>query len=143
MLDGGWGHGEKRFSGPSRYGDLGCQPQVLIIELGYGEPAGEGFPGATRNPREWISNLENDGREVFFFLLHVDKSECLRRVAARGNLSPGYAAMAWDRFAPCAVCSSAAFTSRIGDSYSEDTLSTMDKDPTATVKQILDAVGAV
>lgn len=55
MLDDRWGYGEERFSGSSRYGDLGGQPEVLIIELGYGEPAGEGFPCATRNPQAVVS----------------------------------------------------------------------------------------
>ena len=143
MLDDGWAPGEKRFSGPTRYGDLSGQPDVLIIELGYGEPAGETFPGASKNPREWLSRLEEERREVFFFMLHIDRSECLRRVTGRGNMHPAYAAMAWDRYAPGGACSSAAFSSRIGSSCVETTLSTQDSDLAAAVAQIIQAVGAV
>ncbi len=143
MLDDGWGPGEKRFSGPIRYGDLSGQPDVLIIELGFGEPVGEKFLGATKNPREWLSSLEQEGREIFLFVLHIERSECLRRVTARGNMHPAYAGMAWDRYAPGGTCSSTAFSSRIGSSCVETTVSTQDLDLGAAVAQILQAVGAV
>jgi hypothetical protein len=113
-LDDGWGQGEKRFAGRDRYGDLRGQPDVLLIELGYGEPLGESFAGATKNPREWLSVIENDGRAVVFFVLDIDRPECLYRVAARGDLSPRYAEIAWERYAPGGICSSQAFSSRSG-----------------------------
>lgn len=139
-LDDFWFPGEKRFADHCRYWDLRDQPDVLLIELGYGEPLGEVFAGATKNPGEWVSILEADRREVFFFLLDIDKAECLRRVAARGNLASQYTEMAWNRYAPGAVCSSAAFSSRIGSRHSEDVINTKDKDLAAAVKHILDRI---
>jgi energy-coupling factor transporter ATP-binding protein EcfA2 len=55
VLDQGWLPGEFRFvGGLSRYDDLRAfRRRVLILELGWGEPLGEVFPGATRNPAEW------------------------------------------------------------------------------------------
>ena len=50
-LDQYWGIGEKRFVGSCRYWDLRNPPDFLIVELGYGEPDGEAFPGATKCPR--------------------------------------------------------------------------------------------
>lgn len=143
MLDDGWARGEKRFSGSTRYGDLSGQPEVLIIELGYGEPADEKFLGATKNPREWLNSLEQEGREVFFFMLHIEKLECLRRVTAKGNMNTAYAEMAWDRYAPAGTCGSTAFSSRVGSSYVETTVSTQDSALGAAVAQIIQAVGAV
>ena len=143
MLDDGWVPGEKRFSEPTRYEDLSGQPEVLIVELGYGEPAGERFPDATENPREWLSGLEQEGREIFFFMLHIERSECLRRVNARGNMGSAYAAIAWDRYAPGGTCSSTAFSSRIGNSCVETTVNTQDSNLTAAVAQIIQAVGPV
>jgi hypothetical protein len=36
------------------------------------EPCDWSFSGATRNPREWISLLEADGRQILSFLLWTD-----------------------------------------------------------------------
>ena len=49
-LDRHWGKGEKRFLKSGRYWDLRDPRKVLIVELGWGEPLGGRFPGATRNP---------------------------------------------------------------------------------------------
>lgn len=49
VLDEWWSPGEPRFEGgPGRYRDLwGKTSDVLVLELGWGEPAGEAFLGAT------------------------------------------------------------------------------------------------
>jgi hypothetical protein len=142
-LDNGWVPGEKRFSSQGRYADLFGQPVVLIIELGYGEPAGEKFYGATMNPSEWMHVLEQDGREVVSFMLHIEKVECLRRVTSRGNMAPQYAEAAWDRYAPGGVCSTKKFSSRVGASFVETTLDTQASDKNAIIAQIIKIVGVL
>ncbi|HEX4609049.1 MAG TPA: hypothetical protein VH092_12655, partial [Urbifossiella sp.] len=49
-LDEYWGKGEWRYSQPDfRYADLQLATEpVLLVELGWGEPPGLAFPGATR-----------------------------------------------------------------------------------------------
>ena len=142
VLDRFWGKGEKRFAGFCRYWDLRDQSDVLIIELGYGEPVDESFPGATKNPREWISILESDGREVFFFLLQIAQSETVRRVSTRNDLTPDYAKAAHDRYNQGAVCCSATFSALIGTSHSEETINTEEKDLAATVTRIVTKIGS-
>jgi hypothetical protein len=142
-LDRYWGPGEQRYAGTCRYGDLRNQPDVLIVELGYGEPAGESFPGATKNPREWVGILENDGREVFFFLLDIQESESLKRVSNRNDLPLAYAKLAHDRYKPGGVCSSAVFSVLLGAAHAEETISTEQQDLAATVARIVTKVGKV
>jgi hypothetical protein len=142
-LDRYWGQGEKRFSGTCRYWDLQNEPDVLIIELGYGEPADGSFPGATKNPREWITVLENDGRAVFFFLLEVSESEALKRVALRNDLTADYTKAAHDRYKQGAVCSSAVFSALIGAGQSEETINTELLDLAPTVARIVTRIGPV
>lgn len=142
-LDDGWGRGERRFSGSARYADLDGQPEVLVIELGYGEPEGEGFAGATKNPREWLAALEREGRAVHSFVLNVDKEECLRRVAARGNMPSWYAAGAWDRYAPGGVCCTTTFSPRLGGFFAETIIDTQTSDLAASVAQIIKSVGSI
>lgn len=139
-LDDGWCPGEQRYSGIGRYDDLRGHSDYLLIELGYGEPLGEGFEGATKNPAEWVAVLEDDERQPFFFLLDVGKDECLRRVAARGNMNRQYAEAAWLRYAQGRVCSSSAFTSRLGSEYAERGLDTEVKDLETVVADILETV---
>jgi hypothetical protein len=115
----------------------------LIIELGYGEPAGESVPGATKNPREWVSIFENDGREVFFFLLDIRESETQKRVSSRNDLPPAYAKVAHDRYKPGGVCSSATFSALLGAAHAEETINTEQQDLAATVARIVTKVGAV
>ena len=143
VLDRFWGKGEKRYAGSCRYWDLRDQSDVLIIELGYGEPVDESFPGATKNPREWIRILENDGREIFFFLLQIPQSETVRRVSSRNDLTPHYAQAARDRYNEGAVCCSASFSALINTSHSEETINTEEKDLTATVARIVTKIGPV
>jgi len=139
-LDEHWGHGEKRFTGPCRYWDLLNQRDVLLIELGFGEPAGEAFPGVSKNPSEWLTILNADGRRVFFFLLHIPKAECLRRVAARGNLSPAYTEHAWQRYAPGGDCSGPVFGGCFASPISETAIDTMAHSLPQTVEIILRTV---
>ena len=141
VLDHFWGRGEKRFAGHYRYWDLRDQPDVLLIELGYGEPDDPTFFGATRNPREWVSLLEADGRRVFFFLLEIDKAECIRRETVRKKLNPSYSAAAWDRYAPGGPCNGNAFFPLAGPGYLETPIDTQRNDITATVGQLLAKVG--
>jgi hypothetical protein len=142
-LDDGWGQGERRFVGFARYADLANQPDVLVLELGYGEPQGEAFGGATKNPREWLAPLEEEGRDVYSFVLNVDRSECLQRVAARGNMLSWYAAAAWDRYAPGGVCSSGEFSRRLPETFAETIIDTRASDLAASVAQIIQTVGAI
>jgi hypothetical protein len=123
--------------GRDRYWDLLDQPDVLLIELGFGEPRGQPFHGATKNPGEWLTILESDHRDIFLFALSVDKTECLRRVKERGDLSAEAAANAWDRYAPGAVCSTALFTSRLQPPRSEKVLNTQIYDLDTTIKVII------
>jgi len=54
-----------------------------VLELNWGEPIGEGFPGATRNPWEWAEILTNDGRELRLFRLTARPAEVVRRARER------------------------------------------------------------
>lgn len=85
VLDHGWGYGERRFNGGTgRYEDLrGHQDDVIVVELGWGEPAGEGFQGATRNPAEWFNILQQEGRDLFLIRLEADSAELVRRAEHR------------------------------------------------------------
>jgi hypothetical protein len=141
VLDRYWIPREKRFDGPDRYWDLRNQPDILLIELGFGEPFREPFAGATKNPSGWVSILDSDRREICLFCLTVDKRECLRRVAARGDMSAAAASAAWDRYAPGQVCSSQAFTSRLSPPRTEHTVNTQALDPTSTVRLLVDKIG--
>jgi hypothetical protein len=73
-LDQGWGRKEnKRYpTGEGRYADLKAPEDVLVLELCRGEPPDESSLGATRNPREWVSILESEGRQIHAFLLWAD-----------------------------------------------------------------------
>jgi len=140
-LDTFWGTGQKRFAGYCRYWDLRDQPDVLIIELGYGEPAGQSFAGATKNPREWVSILENDGREIFFFLLHVSQSEGNQRKIAKGEKP--YPSEVYNRFKPGGVCSSPVFSALLGNGHSEDPIDTETTNVARMVDRIVTKVGSV
>ena len=143
VLDAFWGKGEKRIASSCRYWDLRDQSDVLIIELGYGEPLSESFTGATKNPREWISILENDGREVFFFLLQISQSEAVRRVSRRTDLTSEYAQAAHDRYKEGGVCSSATFSALLSNGHSEETINTEETDLVTTVVRIVTKIGSV
>jgi hypothetical protein len=84
-LDDGWGPGEIRYrGGTERYLDLAqAQSPVLVVELGWGEPAGLGFPGATRAAQEWVRVLRDGGRQVYPFLLRADFTTALARLKDR------------------------------------------------------------
>ncbi len=58
---------------------------MIALELGWGEPAGENFPGATRNPAEWCDLLRKEGRTVELVRLRTDLQELERRAASRGH----------------------------------------------------------
>src|SRR6266851_3143086 len=81
-LDDGWGKAQnKRYpSREGRYADLKTPEDFLILELCCGEPGDCSFSGATRNPREWVSILENERREIRAFLLWTDLDTWRRRL---------------------------------------------------------------
>ena len=140
-LDTFWGPGEKRSAGHCRYWDLRDQPDVLIIELGYGEPEGRSFLGATKNPREWVSILENDGREIFFFLLQVSQCEGKRRKKAKGD--PAYSPEAYKRYEAEGECSHTVFSALLGNGHSEETIDTEKTNVADMVNRIVTKVGSV
>jgi hypothetical protein len=140
-LDTFWGPGQKRFAGHSRYWDLRDQPELLIIELGYGEPVGKSFAGATKNPREWVSTLENDGREIFFLLLQVSQCEGKRRKKAKGD--PEYSPEVYERYEREGECSHSVFSALLGNGHSEETIDTEKTNIAAMVDRIVTKVGSV
>jgi hypothetical protein len=81
-LDYGWGKAQnKRYlAGEGRYADLKTREDFVILELGCGEPDDWSFNGATRNPREWVSILEDEEREIHAFLLWTDLNNWKRRL---------------------------------------------------------------
>jgi hypothetical protein len=83
-LDQGWGyHQNWRFpAGKGRYADLKAPEDLLVLELVCGEPDA-GMLGATRNPREWVSVLEAEGRQTCAFLLWTDYETWQRRLLAK------------------------------------------------------------
>ena len=87
ILDRGWGKGEYRFVGGSgRYADLrGHASAVLALELGWGEPEGEEFAGATRNPREWYDVLQSEGRDIVLVRLEASETNLVARVRSRAS----------------------------------------------------------
>ncbi len=83
-LDDGWAEGEFRYAGDStRYSDLVSESPILLVELAYGEPAGDVFPGATKNPAEWADILRKDRREIFLFKLSADWETTRKHLARR------------------------------------------------------------
>ena len=86
-LDEGWFPGDARFKGgPDRYAEIAsATDNVLLIELGCGEPVDLSFDGATRGAAEWISVLQRSGREVFGFRLCADPDDAAKRIEERLN----------------------------------------------------------
>jgi len=80
-LDDGWGKDQnRRFpAGAGRYADLKTPEDLLVLELGCGEPGG-GVLGATLNPREWVSILESERRQIHAFLLWTDYGTWQKRL---------------------------------------------------------------
>ena len=140
-LDTFWGPGQKRFAGHCRYWDLRDQPEVLIIELGYGEPHGRSFLGATKNPREWVSILENDGREIFFFFLQVSEDEGRRRKKAKGD--PEYPPDVYKRYEGEGECSHVVFSALLGNGHPEEPIDTEKTNVAGMVDRIITKVGSV
>jgi hypothetical protein len=83
-LDQGWGQRQNwRFpAGDGRYADLKAPEDLLVLELGCGEPGG-GVLGATLNPREWVSVLESEGRQIHAFLLWTDYDTWQKRLLVK------------------------------------------------------------
>jgi thymidylate kinase len=143
-LDQFWVQGEKRFVGSCRYWDLDDPRDVLIIELGYGEPWPRSFDGATRNPKEWLRVLQNAKREVFLFRLDVPVEETLARTCHR--MRPIDATTAATLYGTGHDCSTEVFTERAamhGQEVVIDTSRATGLTLAATVKVILDKIGPV
>jgi hypothetical protein len=84
-LDAYWGKDEWRYAQPDfRYADLQLATEpVLLVELGWGEPAGLSFPGATRGANEWVDILQKVKRQSFPFLLTAEWKDILKRLTER------------------------------------------------------------
>ncbi len=143
-LDDGWSPCERRFANDGRYSDLASDVQTLIIELGFGEPAGESFAGATRDPNAWLKVLRESGRSVFLFLLQPPLEETFRRIGKdRPGDSHQYYRCAALRYESGGVCSRDAFKERIGDAYTERTVDTSQEPKETTARQIVGLIGGV
>ncbi len=143
-LDQFWVQGEKRFGGRCRYWDLDDPREVLIIELGYGEPWPRSFDGATKNPKEWLQVLQEAQRQVFLFLLHIPGDESRLRTCHRMDSAAALEAAA--RYEAGQDCATDVFTRRAGMLGQEVVIDT--SRPTglslaATVKLIVDKIGSV
>ena len=143
-LDDGWSHGEQRFKNDGRYSDLASDVQTLIVELGFGEPVGESFAGATRDPNAWLKILRESGRSVFLFLLQPPLEETFRRIARdRPGHSHQYFRCAALRYESGGVCSRDAFRERIGHAYAERTIDTSEETKEATARRIVEEIDHV
>lgn len=142
-LDNGWGRDEWRFRGVGRYSDLGSKVEdTLIIELGFGEPIGESFPGATRDPTAWLRVLAQADRSVHLFLLQPPLEETFRRILKdRPPHLQQYYRCAALRYETGGVCSHEAFTERLGGSYLEHKVDTSGETEKTTAERILRAIG--
>jgi energy-coupling factor transporter ATP-binding protein EcfA2 len=82
----------------------------LIIELTAGEPVDWSSPGATKNPREWVDILKDEGREIRAFLLCAEQTAWEQRRSMKAPQGdPGarllydlYSSEPWRRFAEAA-----------------------------------------
>lgn len=124
ILDRFWMPGEKRYLGICRYWDLFDESPVLIVELGYGEPHGDAFHGATRNPREWLTLLEASGRRPLFFLIWAPWEETRTRLLKRRITNPDAGRGDHRRYDEGEVCSSSQFIARVGTAYTETRIET-------------------
>jgi hypothetical protein len=139
MMDDGWGTDQPRFTGIGRYADLRNQPDVLIIELGFGEPYGQAFPGATKNPAEWVRILKEEGREIFYFVLQLSLAQTIRRVRQRSDIPIEVAELAHHRYDSGAVCSNEIFSSLVG--APQQVIDTEQVNFKETIAKILTTVG--
>ncbi len=75
-LDDGWAMHERPAKPlAARYDDIRqAKEPILLIELGFGEPANLNSIGATRGAEEWVRVLRDAGRHVFAFLLWMEWS---------------------------------------------------------------------
>lgn len=86
-LDDGWGGPTELRGNPNtRYMDLrNATAQILVIEIGCGEPGNLAYYGATRAAAEWIGILQTAGRTIYPFLLKVEWPEALKRIEERAR----------------------------------------------------------
>jgi hypothetical protein len=143
-LDDGWNPGERRFKNDGRYVDLESDAETLVIELGFGEPNGESFAGATRNPNEWLTVLKNAKRSVHVFLLQPSAEEVFRRIAhdRKAEDQEYFRCAAWRYYRADGVCTHEAFGQRLGGALSEHVIDTGQEPKEATASRILQAIGA-
>jgi hypothetical protein len=123
----------------TRYADLHCPSDVLVVELGWGEPDPPTFLGATKNPQEWMTRLEQDGRSVSLFLLWISRDLTVARKT--GKMDPLYAALAHERYMPDRPCSSVGFLSRLQTPRTETVIDTSSQDVQTTAAQVMRSAG--
>lgn len=141
-LDEGWNRTGKRFRDDGRYSDLISPVDTLIIELGFGEPVGESFHGATRDPGAWSRVLREAGRSVKLFLLKPPITEVFRRISMdRPSHLQEYFRCAALRYENGGVCAHEVFMERIGSAYSEIPIDTSRDSKEKTVARILQEIG--
>jgi shikimate kinase len=101
VLDVGWGPSEIRSNSANRYPDLQTDEvnaqSVVFVEIGCAEPLyrlhGTGqfvldlYPGATLNPKEWVSILKAQGRKVHSFFLWSEWETLEPRIRADSDRS--------------------------------------------------------
>ena len=89
-LDAGWMPGYSRYNpGPQPYADLAAaSDEVLVIEIGCGEPCDLRFPGATQGAAEWIEVLRRSNRRILAFELRMDWDDARARLWERYRGSP-------------------------------------------------------
>ncbi len=141
-LDEGWGRDEKRFRDDGRYSDLISPVDTLIVELGFGEPIGESFHGATRDPGAWLRVLREAGRSVKLFLLKPPVHEVFKRISIdRHPRQQEYFRCAALRYENGGVCTHEVFEERIGSAYSELVIDTSRESKEMTAARILQEIG--
>jgi hypothetical protein len=141
-LDDGWADGESRAQDDDPYADLRVDAQVLIIELGFGEPVAQRFAGATRNPAKWLGVLSEENRSTYLFLLKPPLAEVLRRIAVDRSIAMhAYYRTAAHRYESGGVCSPTAFGARLGEGFTETYIDTSSESAVQSADRILKVVG--
>jgi hypothetical protein len=137
-LDDGWGAGEARFLRSDAYRDLKASVDTLVVELGFGEPAGESFAGATRDPASWLAVLADDDRSTYMFLLKPSLEELRRRIVRdRDPRLVAYFVDAALKYETGGLCSYDAFSSRLPAGTAETLIDTSLEPMTRVVDRIM------
>jgi hypothetical protein len=142
-LDDGWGTDEIRFRGADAYADLDSGADVLLVELGFGEPLGEAFLGATRDPMKWLNVLADSGRSIHLFLLKPPLDELRRRIARdRDSSMQQYFFAAALRYERGGICAAELFADRLTAGYRETLIDTSAEPVSAVADRVIAAVSS-